>query len=461
MGDGDGWGEALERAEVRAPAAGQSPDLAVARAADAPAAIATGARAIVLEGEGDANSLASAGYHVARWAAVPGISAPEVFLPLYEPSAARYALTRWMVPEARWKVARNRALSALVARGRWPSRAGVVTVATRQGGAPFFVALSIELGTRPGSCFATLGGADDLSRGVFHVFAPGERGPEWVLKFARVPGYSDPFDLDESGLALAARAGGVVARHAPRFVGRLQVRGLEASVETAATGERLVNFLKSPGPRRAKLDAVERVAGWIVDISRATGSTPAELDAERTRLRDEVLPAWADHGVPHDLLDRVAGVGAVFRRGDLGSWNLVVDGDDFTAVDWETAQPHGFPLWDLLYFLSDALALMDGAEEGARRDEYVQRLFRGEERSSAVLFDWVRRAVAASPLAPEQVGAVATLCWLSVGLAHVRRKDRVDAAGSGSGVVVPPAERVAPLWLSDPALGPGWDRWRE
>jgi hypothetical protein len=280
-----------------------------------------------------------------------------------------------------------------------------------------------------------------------------------VLKFARVPGYSQPFDLDEQGLGLAAELGGRVAEHAPRLVGRFQVDGLEASIETAARGERMVNFLKAPGPRAPKLAAIERVAEWIVDVARQTAGPPEALEAERRRLGEEVVPAWASSGVTSALVDDLPPIPSVMRRGDLGAWNLVVDGNDFTAVDWETAHLGGFPLWDLLYFLTDALAHLDGASSDDKRDVYARALFRGEAQSSPVLFNWLRRAATASSVPDESVGPIATLLWLSVGLAHVRRGAAAQSIRPDAQVQIPPAERIAPLWLADPSLGHKWSSW--
>ena len=90
----------------------------------------------------------------------------------------------------------------------------------------------------------TLGSADALTRGVFHLFPPGAVDPSWVLKFARVPGYSDPFDRDERGLTIARDGGETVARHAPHLLGRLEAAGLSATVETAAVGARLTYLLQ-------------------------------------------------------------------------------------------------------------------------------------------------------------------------------------------------------------------------
>jgi hypothetical protein len=415
---------------------------------------------VIIEGRGAARVLRRAGYAVTRWAPLGDPARPDLLLPLDQPSAARYAIERWIVPETRVKQLRNRAVVALATRGAWPPPAPIVTIATKPEGRASLLTAAGSAGVEAGELFVSLGGADDLARGVAHLFKEGEPAPDWVLKFARAPGYTRPFDLDERGLALAAEIGGRVAEHAPRLVGRFQVQGMEASIETAARGMRMVNFLKAPGARAPKLAAVERVAEWIVDIGSETRGTPETLDAERKRLRDEVLPAWTHMGVRSSLVDELPPLPSVMRRGDLGAWNLVVDDDDFTAVDWETAHRGGFPVWDLLYFLTDALAHLEGASRDDGRDEFARALFRGEQRSSPVLFRWVRRGVEALSLPADAVGPIATLCWLSVGLAHVRRGETARAIRPGAEVQIPPAERIAPLWMADPLLGPSWDRWK-
>lgn len=461
LGDLDGWRAGLEQAGITGPEGREAPDLIVAGPDDAGRAVAARAAFVIVEGRGGDRAMRAAGYRVARWAPVRRVERPEMLLPLDEPVAARHAIRRWMVPDSRAKALRNRGIVALVNRGAWPRPAPVLSIGVADPAPPALLQKAKGLGVDGGAFFVSLGGSDDLARGVLHVFGPGSASPDWVLKFARVPGHVLPFDLDQRGLELARRLGGRVAEHAPRLVGRFRIEGLEASVESAARGELMVNFLKAPGPRGPKLAAVERVAGWIVDVGRQTAAPADTLEPERRRLRDEVVPAWGPYGAVPALVDELPPVPSVMRRGDLGSWNLVVDRASFTAVDWETAHEGGFPLWDLVYFLTDALAHVDGASHDDARDDYARALFKGEARSSSILFEWVRRAAGALDIPDRAVGPIVTLCWLSVGLAHVRRGAAARKFEPGARVAIPPAERVAELWLSDPALGPGWNRWKE
>jgi hypothetical protein len=280
-----------------------------------------------------------------------------------------------------------------------------------------------------------------------------------VIKFSRVRGYSLPFDREQRAFSMLERAGSAVTSHAPRLIGRLQVAGLEASVESAASGRTLAVRLQraSTGDGVA---LIERVASWVVAVTRETGAAAPAIERELARLRDDVLPHWRAAGATEQLLSGLQGIAATLQHNDLGTWNVIGERHDFVAVDWESAREHGLPLWDLLYFLVDALARLDRARTPEERTAHAVRLLRGDLPSSPLLFRWIRTAVAAASVPADAVGRIATLCWLSHGLSHLHRSQGAGAALAPGSSSLPPVERLAPLWLSDPLLGPGWDRWR-
>jgi hypothetical protein len=438
------------------------PDLAVAPTRLADAAVATGADQLVLEGRGASRRLRDRGFAVERVLTRPRLDRPDVLVPLDRPRPASYALSHWLAADTRWRRARNGAARRLVRAGALPEAGPVTAVASRTTPPPYVLrAVAAEYGLpATAEAFLTLGQADALSRNLFHVFPDSGDRPEWVVKFARVPGYEIPFARDEKGLGLAHEAGGAVARHAPRLLGRLTIDGLHASVETAAPGGRLRDALRGPSSDRGKMAMVDRVAAWIVEMGRSTAAAPEALAEERLRLAREVLPPWAAQGFPPGLVQDLPPLPAVLQHNDMGAWNMVVDGTAFTVVDWESARRHGLPLWDLVYFLTDALGALDGAVTEAEQDEHARRLFRGELPSSEALFGWLRRAVAELGLPPDAVGPVVTLGWLHHGLSHLARDASLEQAAQGHGRAVPAIERIAPLWLADPALGPTWERWR-
>jgi len=348
----------------------------------------------------------------------------------------------------------------------------LLTVGSREPGAPFFIAEACRRFALPSKVEWLLvpAAGDALSRGTFHMFPPGRKKPGWVLKFARVPGYSESFDRDERGLALASAAGREVAAHAPSLLGRFSVGGMHASVESAAVGQPLLAYLASSARVEAKRTVIDRIAGWLVAIVKATATEPGRLAAERRRIETEVLPHWRGCGLSSTIVDRLSSVPGVLQHNDLGTWNVIVDprssgSPSFTALDWESARAVGMPLWDLFYFLQDALGCLDGysglsERDLARREVHALQLFRGELSSSRILFEWTRRAVDSSGIPEGAVGTLATLCFLHHGLSQGRREQAASRHGPLVGVREMLWPRLARRWLEDPALGPDWDRWR-
>lgn len=452
-----GWPEGLEQAGVE-PAPPERADLVVAPASAVKEALALDPELLLLEGGRPLRRLRASGRATSSALSLPDRQRPELLLPVGHGAAVRYAVERWR-PGAGWAArTRNATARELVARGGVPPGRPLTVVASRGGGLPFVVAPALDLlRTRRVRLFCSFGPwAHPFSRGAFFLFPDDAREPACVVKFARLPDRPDLFDGDERGLRLAERLGGSVSAHAPRLLGRYEVDGTFASVETAATGERLAAALV----RTTSHTVVDRIAGWIVDVARGTAAPPETLAPERRRLATEVVPRWADEGATAALVEELPPVAAVFRHADLWADNLFVRDDSFVAVDWESAQEHGPPLWDLLYFLNDALERIDGAVTDAERRRHFVRLWRGELPASATAFRWVRAAAAATQVPPEAVGPLATLLWLSLSVSDAAHVDRVGAVTGAADLPPPPTAALARSWLHEPGLGPGWSAWR-
>jgi Phosphotransferase enzyme family len=453
-----GWSETLEAAGVEVNGR-EAPDVAVAAAGDSARAFATGAGMVILEGRGGGRRLAAAGFDVMRYLARPQLESPEFFLPLQGAPGA-YALRHWATEDRRWRRVRNRLLAEAAARGVLPEVVPGVAIGTRSGRVPYFVSAARErVAELPDAGWLlSLGRADALSRNVFHLFGAAEREPRLVVKFARSRGYDEPFVREEGGLRLAANAGPTVAAHAPRLLARFDVDGASASVETAAAGEPLKRYLSRPISRESKLAALSDVARWIVGVGAATSHGSDEPVVRRTAV--ENAPAVPDRRLLEEALAASGEVPAVLAHNDLGSWNVIRnESGGFVAVDWESAQPHGFPLWDLVYFLTEGLATADGAIEHGW-EPYVRGLFRGTGESSRFLFDWIARGADAMSVSSDKVGPLVTLCWLHHSASTTQRREAMERHLIGGTTAVPPLERVAAFWLSDPELGPNWQQWR-
>ena len=462
LGGLDGWAEGLAQAGVEVREDGPA-DVVVAPAAAAGRATAVAARSIILEGRGGGRLLRAAGIVPHSFLVRPRADAPELLLPRSESRPAAYAIRHWSASYTHRKRLRNRAAAALVARRSLPDIEPVVAIGTRENDRPpWMVAAAQPLGV-PGSAryFLSCGQGDVLSRNVFHLFRPGEAAPSWALKFARVAGYEEPFARDEAGLALVASAGGSAARCAPQLIGRYSVDGVGASVETAAVGEKLRATLLAPGSASRKLQHVHRVAEWLLAVARETAVAQEALAPELERLRREVVPMWRQAGVEDTLVSGLPRLPAVLQHNDMGCWNVIAGGDGFTVVDWESARGRGLPLWDLTYFLVDALVTIGGLLTSREETERSLRLLRGDLPESPALFGYVARMADDLVIPHSAVGPIVTLGWLDHGLSHRRRTSTIDRAGEGWSHGEPgPLGRLAEGWLADPALGVEWRAWR-
>ena len=454
---GGAWQDALEAAGV--PTFDRKEpgpvDLAVAAADDLDEALAAGPEMLLVEGMGARRRLAAEGYATADFLPLPGLEDPALMLPLRHRHPAAYAVEHWTKPQTVLTRLRNRLASVLLEAGKLPPLRPLITLGLREPAQPFLIAGAHDLGVpEDAQWFLVSGEGRAFRRGAFVVFPPGSADPHWAVKFAREAGDSAPFDRDERGLQAAARGGEVVTAHAPRLLGRFEVGGFQASLESAAVGRRLDHALGAPNVSRArKIALLDRIAQWTIDVATASAA-PA---GTREGLAERV----ARHGVSADagreLVSRIASVPVTFQHNDLWTWHVMVAGDDFTVIDWEFASGAALPLWDLWYFIFDAATQLDRVGGGGERLRYFVRLFRGEHPLSELLFAWTRRAVEALSLAPDTVGPLATLIWLQYGAFYAERLGEQHLADA---TVEPSGRRLPEVWLREPGLGPDWSAWR-
>jgi hypothetical protein len=142
---------------------------------------------------------------------------------------------------------------------------------------------------------------------------------------------------------------------------------------------------------------------------------------------------------------------------------VLVDRERFTVVDWESSCV-GQPLWDLAYFLSDALTAAGPRDPDARVREIVA-LHRGETAQSERFFHWVEQGAQAAGVPWESVGSTVLGGWQHHASSHDARsqRGRVLRGETGAAADRGPLERLAGPWADDPELGPAWPafaRWR-
>jgi hypothetical protein len=442
------WTQQLTAVGIEPVRGGAPADLAVGSPADVAALVALATPCVLVEGDAR-RRLRRAGYGVDAFVVFPDPRRPRLVAAGRHPTAAAYAVRTRIAPRTKLKRLRRDAVAALLERNVISPCLPLVTVGQREAAAPFLVsAAESELGVSGIGWFLLCGAGDALSRGVFMLFAAEAAEPGWAMKFSRVRGYDEPFRREEEALGLAREVGAIVRDHAPAPVTRMTINGRAASIETAASGCTLDSALEGSAPTSEKVALVERVAEWIVAASAASRAPADRLGAEWGRVVQ--LAAAVPIAMPEaPFFD------PVLQHNDLGGWNVIVGRDRFVAVDWESSRRYGAPLWDLWYFLVHVLPLLANVDQSAR-DEYVRRLFRGEDEWSELLFRWTLRAADALGVPAGRLGLLATLCWLHHARSHPLRAARLVEHAPADSALTLVTERLPRIWLGDDGLGPEW-----
>lgn len=429
-------------------------DLAVGGPSDLSRLLSRDANAILIEG-GGGRLLKRAGYRVSVYVSFPDPQRPRLVVAPKHGRATVHALRTRINPSNRLKKMRRDAASAVLRHAIVPPILPRLSIGCRTGGDPFLVlAAQAELGIRGLGWYLVAGSGDALSRGVFFLFAPGSSAPDWVLKFSRVLGYDDPFRREESALRGARAVGRVVTAHAPWPVARVDVRGRAATLESAAQGQSLDGILHGRAKLSEKVALVSLVVDWLLELAHVSRAPTERLEGYWKRLRALADRGSEEYGIPITLPDTPF-FEPVLQHNDLGPWNILSSQGSFVAVDWESSRRYGAPLWDLWYFLLHALPLLEQVQE-AELDTHVLRLLRGEAEWSHLFFRATLEAADGLGVKTQELGLLATLCWLHHSHSHPARKAALAAHVPGANARASVTARLPGIWLQDEGLGLRW-----
>jgi hypothetical protein len=418
-------------------------DLVVCEPRHARKAAGLGAPSVLVLGSGR-RPLRQAGYVTTTLLVRPGSAGPRLYVPVEFPSAVRAALLS--PAPGRAAVKRFATAAVVTALRAGVPLPGAITFASRSDARPRFLTETLGAGF-DGAWYLLTGEGDDLQRLVWFCFE-GSEEPTHVVKCSRVAGNEAAFDGEAHALRVVAGLPPHLRRHAPGLAGRASVDGLPVTVETAVPGRPLHVELAAG---RDCAEVVAAIADWIVELGEATRADATALAPELERLENDVLPPWAATG----LARRLPPVPGVLQHNDIGCWNVHVDGREFAVVDWESSRT-GLPLWDLLYFLTDALAEQAAHSSGLGKEQAVPRLLRGELGASQTLFERLTDAAERLAVPATAVGPIATLAWLEHARSPGLRAEIASLQDAESGAGRFPLEEVASYWLSDPLLGVDW-----
>jgi CelD/BcsL family acetyltransferase involved in cellulose biosynthesis len=458
------WEAALLDVGVTKATPGTEPDLVVTTRALLGEALRHNARTVLVTDSARVRSLRRRGYRCEGFVIRSGRVGPRMILPTGRRSLALVALVERSETRGVRRLRNQLGATLIRLNVAWGSRR--FAMGTReQGDLPALCSAGLQAAGIDGAqarWYLQLGDGDDLQSAAFHIGSRPDVA-RWVAKFGRIPSSRSRFELEWQGIELIERAGPDIAAHVPTVMGRTFVADLPISAETAARGPTLAVWLRRTRFGDFERRRIEEIAAWIIELGKRSTQPPASLDRERVRLRDEVLAHWLGSGAPADLVERLPPVPGVAQHNDIGTWNIMGDASAWTVLDWEDAEETGLPLWDLLYFLTDALSTVEIGRvpgDAAENALHALALLRGELPTSALLFDWLRCGADALSVPLDAVAPIVTLSWLHHAGSYAKRQARLQQAPGTSPVPVPYLGRIGAAWLADPRLGAAWPAWR-
>ncbi|HXR60926.1 MAG TPA: hypothetical protein VN732_06355 [Solirubrobacterales bacterium] len=327
---------------------------------------------------------------------------PQFWLPLESREAVAHLLAK--------RPAKSAAGSGLRRLWSWAARFGYL--------APVYVIARLPEGREEDiggehSPLLLTGGHRSINKVVGLEFEPGSLRPSAATKFARV-------EEAEAGLEREAAVLARLAEERPGVEGipvlheRLRRWGRAGVAEGAIEGDSMLDRLTAksfPEMARRVTDLLIELAG---DREGAVG--------ERTTL-DEHLEFFEAHFGPaldetqlaalRSAVDAAAKLPVICEHRDCSPWNIVLAARDRPALlDWESAEPHGVPGLDLLYFLANAVFVLEKALEAGTTRAAYRRLLDPRTPYGAVAAAETARYCEALGLEPELIPALRRLCWM-------------------------------------------------
>jgi hypothetical protein len=303
------------------------------------------------------------------------------------------------------------------------------------------------LGPRPStlSWILLTSGRRSINKVVRLVFAGSDR-PRLVLKMPRVAEAAAGLAREASVLRELQSSGREI-RGVPKLLFEGVRAGVPTIVETALPGVPLPTRLR----RETYRDLALLGTDWLVAFAGQAEAHPPT--AWHSRLIDTTVGTFeasfggvVDPGLVRESAAVLATLGPlpiVCEQRDFSPWNLLISSEEeLQVLDWESAEPQGLPVMDLVYFTSHLAFYLAGARTPERcRECYRETLwastFTGAVRQECQERYAERVGVRAADIAPLRL-----LCWM----VHSRSEYRRFAADIGG--VPQPTQLRQSLFLS-------------
>jgi glycosyltransferase involved in cell wall biosynthesis len=275
-------------------------------------------------------------------------------------------------------------------------------------------------------------GKSSLNKVVGLVFGEDASAPEVVFKAARIPEAAE--GLNQEALVLEA-----LENERPHVDGVPRLRalgtrgGMTALVETAVEGPSLVEKLSRGKLEQQSVAVTDLLVGLALPpVPHPSADWRSDLIGGPLRRFERDFGAAVAPGVVQALgeeLEQIGDVPMAFEHRDCAPWNVVLLEDETLALhDWESAEPHGLPALDLVYFLANAAFVLDDARDSGRTLKTYRALLDPETEYGRIAADCLAVYAIRVGIRAADIPRLRMLCWTI----HCRSERRwLDMEGKG------------------------------
>ena len=262
------------------------------------------------------------------------------------------------------------------------------------------------------------------------MFPPDGSEPRYIVKIARDPAFNGRLVNEDRALRALAAAGIGDAATVPRASFFGHDGGLAVLAQTTIAG---VPF-RQVARGTHECPSARAAIAWLMELGARTAdrtiAEPAEAAAALRVLLHRFArlyrPSVAERELLAEQIDAIAAsrrpFPLVFQHGDPGVWNLLITPDGRPAfLDWEAAEQHGMPLWDLFY-AARSVGIGVARATGARSslDAFAEH-YLADGPLSRALADDVAQYCAQIDLDAALVGPLFFTCWMHRALKEAAR----------------------------------------
>lgn len=258
------------------------------------------------------------------------------------------------------------------------------------------------------------------------LFDPSAGTPSFLVKLSADPRYADRLRNEADALEYLAGLGvhdGTVpsllfsGRHAGRgVVGESWIGGKPFTSAATADGPHLgvaASWLESLAVRTSEQRPAAEVGEAVRDLF-------SRFRAIHTLAPEEV--AFLDEQVS-EIESHEGQIPVVFQHGDPGIWNLLLRPDGSVAfLDWESAERHGMPLWDLVHLQWSFGAWASRRAGERRRLAASMRHIASHTELQSRFADQLATAADSIGLAPSLIGPLFYSAWMYRSLKEATRR---------------------------------------